>query len=65
MKDERKIFYIKIIDRKTLLIPYILGRTITFSMFNKPIRYDLLCMIFLIFFLYIRKKINYKKVVDT
>jgi hypothetical protein len=32
MKEERKIFSIKIIDKKAFVVSYTLGRTIAFSM---------------------------------
>jgi hypothetical protein len=49
MRDERKIFCIKIIDREAILVPYTLGRTIAFSMLREPIEY-LLCVVFCDFF---------------
>jgi hypothetical protein len=39
MRDERKIFCIKIIDREAILVPYTLGRTIAFSMLREPMGY--------------------------
>jgi hypothetical protein len=32
MREERKIFCIKIRDREALLVPYTLGRTVAFPM---------------------------------
>jgi hypothetical protein len=52
MRKEIKIFYIKILDRKALLVPYTLGRNVTFSMFKEPMRY-LLLVSFVIFFLFV------------
>jgi hypothetical protein len=49
MRTEIKIFCIKIIDRKTLLVSYILSRTVIFSMLRVLIRY-LLSVIFCDFF---------------
>jgi hypothetical protein len=45
MKDERKIFCIKIMDKEVLLVPYTLGRTIAFPMLRESIVY-LLWVIF-------------------
>jgi hypothetical protein len=39
MRDERKIFCIKIMDRKALLVPYTLDKTVTFPMLKKQIGY--------------------------
>jgi len=45
MREEIKIFCIKIMDREALLVPYILGKTVAFSMFRESIGY-LLWVIF-------------------
>jgi hypothetical protein len=37
MREERKIFCIKILNREALLAPYTLGRTVAFPMLRKPI----------------------------
>jgi len=50
-KEERKTFCIKIIDKKTLLVPYTLGRSVAFSMLKKPIGY-LLWIVFCDFFFF-------------
>jgi hypothetical protein len=46
------------------LVPYTLGRTVAFPIFKELIGY-LLWVIFLTFFLYIRKKSDYKEAVEN
>jgi hypothetical protein len=45
MREERKLFCIKIMDMKIFVVPYTLGRTIAFPMLREPIGY-LLWVIF-------------------
>lgn len=52
MREERKIFCIKIMDREALLVPYALGRTVAFLIFREPIGY-LLWVIFCDFFFFL------------
>jgi hypothetical protein len=51
MREERKIFCIKIMDREALLVPYTLRRIVAFPMLKEPIRY-LLWVVFCDFFSY-------------
>jgi hypothetical protein len=46
MKEEKKIFCIKIMDREALLVP---GKTVAFSMLREPIEY-LVWVVFCDFF---------------
>jgi hypothetical protein len=49
MRDERKIFCIKIMDREALLVPYTLGSIVAFTMLRK-LAWNLLHVIFCDFF---------------
>jgi hypothetical protein len=39
MREEREMFCIKIMDKKALLVSYILGRTVAFTMLTELIGY--------------------------
>jgi hypothetical protein len=77
MREEReKKNCIKIMDREALLVFYMLGRTVTFSMHREPIRYlqlpffSFLFFFFFFFFffsfsLYVWNRIGYRKVVEN
>jgi len=51
MREERKLFCIKIMDMKIFVVPYTLGRTIAFSIRKESIGY-LLWVVFCIFFFF-------------
>jgi len=59
MRDERKIFCIKIMDREALLVPYTLRRIVAFSMLREPVGnrlHVIFCIfVFLTFFSIFRK----------
>jgi hypothetical protein len=69
MREERKIFCIKIMDMEAFLVPYILGRTVAFTMLREPIGYLLwvffVIFFFYIFFLYVGKGMCYREAVGN
>jgi hypothetical protein len=69
MREGRKIFCIKIMGRKALLVLCTLGRTVAFPMLREPIGYLLWVIFcdffFFTFFLYVGKGRGYREVVGN
>jgi hypothetical protein len=68
MREERKIFCIKIMDREALLVSYALGRTVAFLMLREPIGHLLwvvFCDFFFTFSQYVGKGRGYREAVVT